>query len=199
MDLLAKETRPFLDSALMAGDSTSVLYAATAIAQGYIVDDNLDSVKTYLDFISSYSDRTDDPKLNMVLQNVRGSYAHKAELDYSYALSCFMDGYRSCVECRDSLNSVIMLSNIVSIYFARNDKNGLEYAERARQTVEDLQVGGFTRCVAYISFKALSDEVGYSDISVFYRAFKRETGCTPAIYRAQILKMDSSAEAADNS
>ena len=50
-----------------------------------------------------------------------------------------------------------------------------------------------------ISFKALSDEVGYSDISVFYRAFKRETGCTPAIYRAQILKMDTNEDMEGNS
>ena len=151
MDLLTRETRPFLDSAITAGDSASVLYAATAMAQGFIVDDILDSVKTYLDFISRYAERYDDPKLQMVLQNVKGCYALKADLDYSRALACFMDGYEASIECRDSLNSVIMLSNIVSIYFARNDKNGIEYAERALQTVSDLEMDGFTRCVAYIS------------------------------------------------
>lgn len=37
--------------------------------------------------------------------------------------------------------------------------------------------------------KELSDILGYSSISVFYKAFKRETGCTPGQYRNEIRRI----------
>ncbi len=38
------------------------------------------------------------------------------------------------------------------------------------------------------SFKQISDSLGYNSISVFYRAFQKETGCTPSRYRREMLK-----------
>lgn len=40
-----------------------------------------------------------------------------------------------------------------------------------------------------VVLKALIDELGYKSASPFYRAFQNETGCTPAIYRENILKL----------
>lgn len=40
-----------------------------------------------------------------------------------------------------------------------------------------------------IVLKALCDEIGYNSMSCFYRAFQKETGCTPMIYRDRIMKM----------
>lgn len=37
--------------------------------------------------------------------------------------------------------------------------------------------------------KAVSDMVGYSSLTSFYRAFQRETGCTPVIYRDRVRKV----------
>lgn len=37
--------------------------------------------------------------------------------------------------------------------------------------------------------KAISDSVGYNSMSSFYRAFQKETGCTPTIYREEFLKL----------
>ena len=36
--------------------------------------------------------------------------------------------------------------------------------------------------------KALADEVGYNSLSVFYRAFQKETGCSPSRFRDNIRK-----------
>lgn len=40
-----------------------------------------------------------------------------------------------------------------------------------------------------IPFKQLSDELGYNSISVFYKAFRNATGCTPGQYRSQIKQI----------
>lgn len=39
-----------------------------------------------------------------------------------------------------------------------------------------------------ITLKQLSDELGYNSLSVFYRGFQKETGCTPSRYRTELLK-----------
>lgn len=38
-----------------------------------------------------------------------------------------------------------------------------------------------------VSIKELADEVGFSDVTTFQRAFKRWTGCTPTVYRRTIM------------
>lgn len=38
--------------------------------------------------------------------------------------------------------------------------------------------------------KALYSDVGYNSVSSFYRAFQKETGCSPMVYRDKILKMN---------
>lgn len=42
-----------------------------------------------------------------------------------------------------------------------------------------------------VVFKAVSGEVGYKSISCFYRAFQRETGCTPVIYREKVIQLQN--------
>lgn len=41
-----------------------------------------------------------------------------------------------------------------------------------------------------IPFKKISEMLGFNSVSVFYKAFQRETGCTPGQYREQILRME---------
>jgi AraC-like DNA-binding protein len=40
-----------------------------------------------------------------------------------------------------------------------------------------------------VSFKQISDQVGYGSLSIFYKAFKDEIGCTPGQYRAEYLSI----------
>lgn len=40
-----------------------------------------------------------------------------------------------------------------------------------------------------VVLKAVSNEVGYKSLSCFYRAFQKETGCTPVIYREKVLQL----------
>ena len=35
-------------------------------------------------------------------------------------------------------------------------------------------------------FKQLADDIGYNSVTVFSKAFQRETGCTPSIYRKEV-------------
>lgn len=41
-----------------------------------------------------------------------------------------------------------------------------------------------------IPLKALYDDLGYNSKSSFYRAFQKETGCSPMVYRNKILEMN---------
>lgn len=43
-----------------------------------------------------------------------------------------------------------------------------------------------------MTFKHIADEVGYNSVSVFYRAFQKETGCTPGNYRNGAERIRSS-------
>lgn len=40
-----------------------------------------------------------------------------------------------------------------------------------------------------VVLKAVCDEIGYNSLTSFYRAFQKETGCTPMIYRKKILEL----------
>lgn len=42
-----------------------------------------------------------------------------------------------------------------------------------------------------IPFKQMADDLGYNSVSVFYKAFRKETGCTPGRYRDEIRRIDS--------
>lgn len=41
-----------------------------------------------------------------------------------------------------------------------------------------------------IPFKQMADDLGYNSVSVFYKAFRKETGCTPGRYRDEIRRMN---------
>lgn len=41
-------------------------------------------------------------------------------------------------------------------------------------------------------FKKLYEDLGYNSISSFYRAFQKETGCSPMVYRKKIIKLHES-------
>lgn len=48
-----------------------------------------------------------------------------------------------------------------------------------------------------ILFKQLADDIGYNSVTVFSKAFQRETGCTPSIYRKEVRGYRT-AESSDN-
>lgn len=45
-----------------------------------------------------------------------------------------------------------------------------------------------------IVLKAICEDVGYSSITSFYRAFQNETGCSPMIYRDRLMKMQKQSQ-----
>lgn len=40
-----------------------------------------------------------------------------------------------------------------------------------------------------LPIKKILDDVGYNSISVFYKAFRNITGCTPGVYKDKLLKI----------
>lgn len=120
-DSLIIATRPFYEKSLAAGDSAAVLYSGVFIAQAYLFSDRIDSARTLLDSVLPYMECTDSPQIRIVVSNVLGVISLKTDLDYPAAMRYYLEGLESAEAINDVSNSIILLSNIVKIFYIRSD------------------------------------------------------------------------------
>ncbi len=150
-DSLVTVTRPFLEERTQAGDTVSMLYAATAIAQAYMFEGEMDSVGGYMRHLSTTKSSVHIPQLSAAIYLLEGSYAIKAELDYSAALKSYLNGY-DCIADDGSIdNRIVFLSNIAHIFYMRRDGNGEKYAGKAWELAQQDNVSTITRCMAAVA------------------------------------------------
>lgn len=148
-DSLVIVTEPFLKSSAAMADTHAVLYSGLFIAQAHMFMENNDSVLCYLDMLSDYdryAERNEEYLYLALKDNLKGIYALKANLDYSEALSTHLKGLGYAEAIDDTVNVVVALSNIINIYLARNDPNGVSYAEKAYELARSESVPAFIRC-----------------------------------------------------
>lgn len=135
-DSLIRNTRPFFHASREVGDTASMLYSGMFIAQAYLFLEQLDSVKVYLDSISRYESSFNDRMFIIGLNNIRGIYALKEELNYPLAMSCYKKGYIAAEEAADVHNMAVFLANMVNIYYLKYDRYGLDYALELEQLAQ---------------------------------------------------------------
>lgn len=114
-------------------------YALVVIAQSWLMQDNLDSVKHYMDLLEKYEgDRRLPGKWHIMYHNVAGIYASYASVDYPKALEHFKSALDYAEKAGDKYNQCIFLSNIVNLYTLRSDTLGMPYAESAYRMASEM-------------------------------------------------------------
>lgn len=150
-DSLIAVTRPYMDRFVAAGDTVAAVYAGVTVAQAFLFTENADSVRRYLALLDSLKAGSLENQLGAILYNIRGIYALKIELDYPKALQCFLNGYELAEKGADMNHRIVLLTNMVNIFYARGDRNGMDYARQAYSLREEAGVTDFSRCLADLS------------------------------------------------
>lgn len=167
-DSLIHVTRPFMKDAIAKSDTYAVVYSGLYVAQAFMFKEKVDSVNKYLNIVSDYSFVLDDPKVNAIVNNVLGIYQLKMKLDYSEALSFFQKSYNYVRELKEPENEVVLLANIVYIFYIRNDRNGMVYARQAFDVMKNNELDDFTKTIPYVLMAQMYYVDGnYKDASYF--------------------------------
>lgn len=155
--------------ALQEGDSVTALYAGIFTAQSFLfTDDKVDSAKYYADKISRYVKSSGNPAVVINFDNIMGSYYLKTDLDYSKALEYYLDGL-ACAELHGSAQSqIIILANIVTIFYLRGDERGMDYALQAYNTGQSNTISEYTRCISLIPMAQMLYLSGHTDEAMTY-------------------------------
>lgn len=127
-------------------------YAGINIAQSHLFLENYDSVKIYIDRLTSrYKDEKLPLNWYVILNNILGAYSIKVNLDYPKAMEHFKTALEYADRMGDKRNACIFLCNIVNIYTIRNDSSGVSYAKRAYE-ISNILKDPYMQCFATTSY-----------------------------------------------
>lgn len=147
---------PLLNDAVKSGDTMTVLFAGASIAQSYLMMEDADSTRYYLSMLDPYMPANTDPMLGVFVNNIAGSYSLKYDLDYRNALQSFELAYEWARKGGDVGNQIVMLANIVNIFYVRSDRAGMKYAERALALSVGPGASGYARSLASVSMAQMA-------------------------------------------
>lgn len=143
--------RKVMTDALDRGDSLTALYAGIFTAQSFLVMEYMvDSAKFYADKIEGYARRSGIPSPIIAIDNIMAGWYLKTELNYSKALEFYLDGLNYAERYNLVQNKIIMLANIVTIFYLRRDDSGMDYALQAFQAGNVDSMPDYTRCISLI-------------------------------------------------
>ena len=99
---------------------------------------------------------------------------------------------------------IYRMKNLTLELLAEMTDSNRTYCSRAINTfagmsfnryLDTFRIAEATRIIAsdcdHILFKQLADDIGYNSVTVFSKAFQRETGCSPSIYKKEIKGYNS--------
>lgn len=150
-DSLIAVTRPYMARFVEEGDTMAAVYAGVTVAQAFLFIEDSDSVRRYLSLLDSLKAGSLENQLGAILYNIRGIYALKIELDYPKALKCFQSGYELAEQGTDTNHRIVLLTNMVNIFYIRGDRGGMDYARQAYALRDAPDVTDFYRCLAVLS------------------------------------------------
>lgn len=152
-DSLFSITYPLLHTDESGKDTLEILCAAIYNAQYFLFTEDLDSLKSYLDFIQPYKPWFSGMKspLEGKLYSIEGYYAIKSSNDFPGMVALLMKSYETNMANGYVASSITPLANIVNFYWVRSDIRGMEYARKAYRTVAENSLPDYYRCIACIS------------------------------------------------
>lgn len=152
-DSIVLTAAPLYRSYAAAHDTVGVQCAGVYLAQAYVLlNEDYGSTKALMDSIKPYFNAvSQDPDAASVYWNVAGNFALKYELDYAEALSCYLNAYQYAERKRSVNSQIVVLFNIVNIYYVRFDSHGVEYAEEALALSRDPSAKVFQQIAANIA------------------------------------------------
>ena len=138
--------------AMAEKDTVSALYACVFAAQSWLNAEDIDSVKYYLDVAGKYIEYCSSPFINVLYNNVYGSYSIRAGLDYTMALDYYLDGLRWAETASDVDNQACVMLNIANIFYLQHSPDGLHYAEEGLRLIRMSEsAGSYVKSAAYIN------------------------------------------------
>lgn len=151
-DSVISTARPELEKALSRCDTLTAIYCGIFMAQSYLFLENMDSVKSSIDLLLPLKDFPVPPYVHIMQDNVLGSYSLRTSLDYSKALSYYIDGLSWAEKAGSINNKIALLSNIVNIFYIQNSSKGLDYAENAyKSAMSNEETSSYAKCAACIA------------------------------------------------
>lgn len=142
---------PWLRHYVSVNDTVGVQYTGVSMAQAMLlVNADYDSVRSFINWFRPWFEGKPNPSAASVYWNTMGHYALKYELDYAESLSCYLKALEYARSNGDVNSQIVMLSNIVNIFYVRSDEHGDMYAEEALNLAESDSVMPFNKVAANI-------------------------------------------------
>lgn len=143
---------PWLNRFISSNDTLGIQYTGISIAQAYVLlDRNYDSTKNFIDRIRPYFEQRPNPRAASMFWSTLGHFALKYELDYPKALQYYLNAMEASQALGYVNSQIVMLYNIVNIFYIRSDRHGYKYAETALKLSQtDTAVNTFSKIAAYL-------------------------------------------------
>ena len=156
-DSVAALTLPYLKRSLITQDSAGVQVSGTFLIQALVLLDRPhDSTIYWLNRIDPYMKNLGKLEgLANIYWTAKGHIALKYSLDYSSALSAYLNSLEIAQRRNKPTSQIAALFNIVNIFYTRHDPNGLTYAEKALETASSDEVDNFHKIAAYVSMSQM--------------------------------------------
>lgn len=144
---------PWFNLYVSSNDTLGVQYTGISIAQAYVLlDKDYDSTKNFIGKIRPYFEEKPNPRAASMFWSTLGHFALKYELDYPEALQCYLNAYEASQALGNVNSQIVMLYNIVNIFYTRSDRHGYRYAEKVLELSEnDTTVNIFSKIAANLA------------------------------------------------
>lgn len=167
-DSIVSSASDFYMYSLANRDTLSAAYSCAYIAQSSLFLEDLDAVEDCLVKSDSLLPGADDARLAAMLQNIKGIYAIKSELNYSKALYHFFKQYEIVRNSDDRMAKMVSLTNIVNTFYIRSDKYGMRYARQAMSVADEYPDDKYINALASLSMAQMSYLCGNTDSAYIY-------------------------------
>lgn len=152
-DSLVMYSKELYEIADEKNDTLSLLFSGFMTSQAFFFLNEPDSTKLWLDRTIEINSVCHDVGIEMCLNHLKGVNKLFDELDYHGALKCFEDGLRIAQDNENLKMQMTFLTDIINIFYARNDKYGMVYAKEIIRLYDEYneKISDIDKCMALVS------------------------------------------------